>query len=82
MSLSAGRFYRQNRSRFSPEELRRYDGRWVAFSADGQRIVASDESLAALATQVRANGVDMRNVVVERIKIDDREIYLGGAELS
>jgi hypothetical protein len=82
MKIETTKTYRQNRERFPVEELRKYDGRWVAFSADGQRIVASDDNLTALALQVRAAGADMQDVVVERIGMEEREIFVGGADLS
>jgi hypothetical protein len=59
----------QNRSRFTLDELRKYDGQWVAFSDDGTRIVASKE-LAGLARQLSAAGEDPRNVYLERIVLD------------
>jgi hypothetical protein len=82
MKIGTSKTYRQNRERFPVDELRKYDGRWVAFSADGQRIVASDDNLTALALQVRAAGADMQDVVVERIGMEEREIFVGGADLS
>jgi Family of unknown function (DUF5678) len=82
MNLASTKAYRQNRARFPVEALRKYNGRWVAFSADGLEIIASGENLAALAEQVRAAGQDMQDVVLERIEMEDREIFLGGAELS
>ena len=39
--------YRTNRAQFPRAELARYEGSWVAFSADGCRIVASGEALLA-----------------------------------
>jgi hypothetical protein len=72
--------YRDNRARFPLDELVKYDGQWVAFSLDGQRVIASSEDLAALDNLVVAAGVDPEQVAYERIELDD--IYLGGAELS
>jgi len=80
MNHASTKAYGQNRERFPVEELRKYNGHWVAFSADGQRIVASGENLAALAEQVRAAGQEMQNVVLERVEMEEREIFLGGAE--
>jgi hypothetical protein len=71
--------YRENRSRFPVTELVRYQGQWVAFSADGCRIVASSEDLETLDKQIVAAGEDPENVGLERIEFDD--IFLGGAEL-
>ncbi len=65
------------------EELRKFDGTWVAFSADGQRIVASGLTIADLSNELRAAKEDLKDVVLERIEIemDSSEINLGGAEL-
>ena len=71
--------YRHNRAQFPEEELRHYDGRWVAFSADGKRIVASAVNLEELETQLLAAGENPEDVGVERIVLDD-ESLLGGAE--
>ncbi len=81
MKTSLAAAFRANRSKFPVEELRKLDGQWVAFSADGQRIVASGASIAELADQIRAVDGDMRNVVLEHIEFDSTEIYLGAAEL-
>ena len=82
MKVASFKEYPQNRARFPVEELRKYNGRWVAFSADGQRIVASGDDLTALAEHLRTAGEDLRNVVLERVEMEEREIFLGGSELS
>jgi hypothetical protein len=82
MNITSPKVFRQNRGRFPVDELRKYDGRWVAFSADGQRIVASGNNLVGLADHVRATGEKMQDVVVERIELEAQQIFLGGAELS
>ena len=63
----------------SAEELRQYDGKWVAFSADGTRIIAAAQNLAELDKLVIAAGEDPESVGFERIELDDSS--LGGAEL-
>lgn len=68
--------FQANRARFSWEELRKYDGRWVAFSGDGRRIVASHEDLLQLDALIRAAGEDPENVALERVVFDD-DCYLG-----
>jgi hypothetical protein len=71
--------YRTNREKFSAEDLRRYDGKWVAFSGDGSRIVASADDIETLDRLVRAAGEKPDAVGLERIEFDDT--ILGGAEL-
>ena len=56
------RLYRENRARFPVEDLRRHAGQWVAFSADGRRLVAADEDYARLEQVLSAAGQDPRNV--------------------
>lgn len=73
--------FRQNRGQFPLDELRKYDGQWVAFSADGLRIVASGASLAILAEKVRAANEGLGDVMIEHIEIESSEIHLGAAEL-
>ena len=63
--------YRGNRSRFSAEELQQYEGDWVAFSADGCRIVASARDIAALHSRLAEAGVGPEQVKLERIILDD-----------
>jgi hypothetical protein len=64
------------------DELRQYDGQWVAFSADGKRVVDSAASLADLAALIQASGTGIDRVVLERIEFDKNEAYLGAAELQ
>ncbi len=71
--------FRGNRARFSIEELLQYDGKWVAFSADGSRIVASAETLTELDERIVAAGENPEQVGLERIEFDD--CSLGGADV-
>ena len=72
--------FRKKRALFPLQELRRYQGQWVAFSEDGLRIVASGQEIEELADRVKAAGEDLQNVFVERIDLDSEEIFIGGAE--
>jgi hypothetical protein len=81
MKVAMMKKYRQNRARFPASDLKRYGGQWVAFSADGRRVVASGESLAQVSERVSAAREDLREVVLERIEIETDDIQLGGAEL-
>jgi len=63
----------------SAEVLRQYDGKWVAFSGDGTRIVGAAESLAELDRLVLAAGEDPESLGYERIQVEDSSV--GGAEV-
>jgi hypothetical protein len=81
MKTISTRVYRENRARFPVEELRKWDGQWVAFSADGQHILAGAQTITELADRVRALREDLRDVVLERLEMESTEINLGAAEL-
>ena len=71
--------YEQNRSKIPLAELQKYDGKWVAFSSDGSRVIASSADLADLDTRVIAAGEDPQTVCLERIEFEP--VQIGGAEL-
>ena len=72
--------FRENRARIPPAELAKYQGQWVAISADGRRIIASHEDLATLDRLIVAAGADPEQVALEHIDRDD--FCLGGAEFQ
>jgi hypothetical protein len=61
------RVYVENRSKFLPEDLLPYAGQWVAWSADGSRIVAHHEDLLEVARLVEALGLDREEIIFDRI---------------
>jgi hypothetical protein len=71
----------RNRSQFPPEQLERYAGMYVAWSPDGQTILASDVDELRLDAAVKAAGYDPAHVVVSSIPKPD-EVILGGGGLS
>jgi Family of unknown function (DUF5678) len=71
MKIMDFQLYQDNRDSFPIDELRKHDGRWVAFSADGRRIVASAETLDEVERQLVASGEDPEEVGFERIALDD-----------
>lgn len=81
MTISPTRTYQENRNKFPLDELRRYDGQWVAFSTDGRRVVASASSIAEVAARLDAAHERLENVVLEHIELESNEISLGAAEL-
>lgn len=72
--------FRQNRAAFGPAELNTHQGRWVAFSSDGRRIIASSKDLELLDKMITDAGEDPEQVALERIEPDD--VSLGAAEFS
>jgi hypothetical protein len=80
MKTHSTKDYRENRAKFPPEELRKYDGQWVAFSADGKRIVAAASTIGELSNQVTTIQEDLRDLVLEHIEMESTEINLGAAE--
>jgi hypothetical protein len=73
--------YRVNRERHTIDELRPYNGKWVAFSRDGCRILAGSASLADASAQVDAAGEDPDDVVFERIELEADDVYVGGSDV-
>jgi hypothetical protein len=80
MNAASQAIYRQNRSKWSLDALRQYDGQWVAFSADGQQIVAGAATISELADRLRELRQDMGDVALEFIDLEPMTIHLGGAE--
>ncbi len=80
MKTASTKTYRENRARYSLEELRKWDGQWVAFSIDGQRIVAGAATITEVCDQVKKLPEDQREIVLERIELDAVDSNLGGAE--
>ncbi len=75
MSVSS---YREQRQKIPPAEMAQHTGKWVAFSCDGARVVASSEDLETLEKKILAAGEDPENVVFEFAGAE--EMMLGGAE--
>ena len=73
--------YRVNRSRFHREELGKYLGQWVAFGADGRRIVASAPTIERLEEQLTSAGADPQTVVFEYLPGPGDDPDLDGVEL-
>ena len=55
--------YEENRSKFPLDELAKYGGKYVAFSPDGTRIVASGDSFDEVIERLAAAGIHFSQVV-------------------
>jgi Family of unknown function (DUF5678) len=69
--------YEENRAKFSLEKLAQYEGRHVAFSADGTRIVASGKDWPELWKHLEEAGIDASQVVGGYVPPADT-VLLGG----
>lgn len=69
--------FAKNRAAFPVDELAKFVGKWVAFSPDGTKIVATHEDVEILDKLVRQAGYDPRAVVFEGVPEEDT-IYGGG----
>jgi hypothetical protein len=62
------------------EDLRQYQGHWLAFSPDGHRLIASCLTLKGLDVLVQAMGEDPAEVLLH--KVPDADAIRSGSELS
>ncbi len=63
--------FNRNRAQFPAAELWKHAGRYIAWSGDGSRIVASGESEAELERNLRAAGIDPSQVVGDYVDPPD-----------
>jgi hypothetical protein len=55
--------YEEGRRNFPPEELAKYAGKYIAFSPDGTRVLASGETMEAVEQELEAAGIVPSQVV-------------------
>ena len=68
-----------NRQQFPPGELAKYAGKYIAWSPDGARILASDIDLEKVAAAVEDQGYDSSEVVLSSVPFPDEVVIGGGA---
>jgi len=69
--------FQKNRQQFPAGELAKYAGKYVAWSHDGRRILASDEDELRLANVIREAGHNTAEILIAFVPAGD-EILLGG----
>lgn len=74
--------FQQNRPSFPWEELLKYNGNWVAFSADGRQVVAYGETLEEMFNNVEAANEDKHEIVIERVQYEPFISSMGAAEFQ
>jgi hypothetical protein len=72
-----GTRFNESCNKFTLEQLEPYFGKYVAFSLDGTRIVASGSSSDALSRDLRAKGYHFSQVVHGYIDEPDRSLVGG-----
>jgi hypothetical protein len=69
-----------NRAEFPPEELAKYVGQYVAWSADGTRILASDEDSLRLMATIDGMGIDRGETVIGYVPEEDGSLIMAAVE--
>jgi hypothetical protein len=70
----------RNRAEFPPEELAKYVGRYVAWSADGTRILAGDEDPLRLMATIDGMGIDRGETVIGYVPEEDGSLIMAAVE--
>jgi hypothetical protein len=69
--------FRRNQSRVPRAELEKYNGQYVAWSADGTCVLAADPDPLRLDALLRAAGRDPATILVSRIAIPEEVSWSG-----
>ena len=66
--------FEKNQRNFPPEELAKYAGLYIAFSADGTRILASGADMDEVEQKLTAAGINPNQVVGSYVPPEDTVI--------
>ena len=69
--------FRRNQGRVPRAELEKYNGQYVAWSADGTSILAADADPLRLDALLRATGHDPSAILVSRVAIPEEVSWSG-----
>ena len=72
--------FRSNQSRLPAQELKKYNGKYVAWSPDGTHIIASDKDPERLCRKLVKRGFKPGEVLVDTV-VFPAKVGLGGASL-
>jgi hypothetical protein len=72
-----GRLFTLNVNQIPPEEKAKYAGKYVAYSMDGTRILASGADEDEVDDQLRAAGIHFRDVVHSYVPSPEENPFLG-----
>jgi hypothetical protein len=68
----------RNRSAFPPEELAKYEGKYVAWNLEGTQILASGDNDRQVFEALKAAGLDPSQAVFSYVDLPN-EVYWGAA---
>jgi hypothetical protein len=68
-----------NRQHFAPGALAKYAGKYIAWSPDVTRILASDDDLEKVAAAIEGQGYDSSDIVLSAVPFPDEVVMGGGA---
>jgi hypothetical protein len=71
-----------NRQQFPPGELAKHAGKYIAWSSEGTRILASDDDLEKVAAVVEALGYDTSEIVLSSVPFPDEVVLGAGARFA
>ena len=67
----------KNRNQFSPAELEKHAGKYIAWSPDGKKIVAANDDPMKVVAEVESSGYDPADCVISSVPALE-EVVLGG----
>jgi hypothetical protein len=70
--------FNKNRQAFPPEELLPYAGKYIGWSPDASRIIASDEDESRLVASIRQLGYDLGTTLISYVPDGDDTLFSGG----
>ncbi len=69
--------FRRNQSSFPPDELKKYNGQYVAWSPDGTHILAADRDPLAVDAALIAAGYDPASILVNLVAVPEEVSWSG-----
>ena len=69
--------FRRNQSQFPRDELKKYNGQYVAWSLDGTLILAADANPARVDALLSAAGYDPAEILVSLVAVPEEVAWSG-----
>ena len=75
------KLFQQNGQKFPPKELARFAGKYLAWSPDGSKILASHEDELQLARVIQTAGLNTAEILIAFVPAEDEVLLGGGLEV-